>query len=349
MSASTAPVGVAMLGAGSIAEYHLAGIAAAGGADVRVIVGSGSPRAAALAQRFAIPHVLHDWRTALERADVDAVVIATPDDTHETIAVAAAEAGKAILLQKPMAATVASARRIVAAAQHAGVDLQVSFMHRFFEEVVQARAWLGEGLIGRVCSVRVRNATPGPDWGDWFYARERVGNGVVDQLGVHGIDLALQLVGDVQSVSARMTTLVPKRTLRDGRVVDVQTCDSAFAVYDFAGGAMGAHEMSMIEVQGCDRFRLELYGERGTMWLRTGRGALAVYAPDRFGDDWLVPALPRTPFGARQHAVWLAGVTGRGPRLATAREAVRGLEVVEAIAQSSARGGAAVPVTRGSA
>jgi len=349
MAAATSPVGVAMLGAGSIAEYHLAGIAAAGGAAARVIVGSGSPRAAALAERFGVPHVMHDWRAALVRPDVDAVVIATPDDTHETIAVAAAEAGKAILLQKPMAASATGARRIIAAAQRAGVDLQVSFMHRFFEEVVQARAWLGEGLIGRVRSARLRNATPGPDWGDWFYARERVGNGVVDQLGVHGIDLALQLVGDVQSVSARMATLVPRRTLRDGRVVDVQTCDSAFAIYDFIGGAMGSHEMSMIEAKGCDRFRLELYGERGTMWLRTGHGALAVYAPDHFGDEWLVPKLPSPPFGARQHAVWLAGVTGRGPRLATAHEALRGMEVVEAIARSSAQGGAAVPVARGAA
>jgi hypothetical protein len=92
-----ARVGVAMLGAGSIAEYHLAGMAAAGGAEVRVIVGSGSPKAAALAARFEVPQVMHDWRAALARTDVDAVVIATPDDTHETIAVAAAEAGKAIL------------------------------------------------------------------------------------------------------------------------------------------------------------------------------------------------------------------------------------------------------------
>ena len=346
MAAAGAPVGVAMLGAGYIAEYHLAGIAAAGGAAVRVIAGSGSPKAAELAARFGIPHVTHDWHDALARADVDAVVIATPDDTHETIAVAAAEAGKAVLLQKPMAASSASARRIIAAAERAHVDLQVSFMHRFFEEVLQARAWLAEGVIGPIHSVRIRNATPGPDWGDWFYAKERVGNGVVDQLGVHGIDLALQLVGDVQSVSARVATLVPRRTLRDGRVVGVATCDSALAIYDFAGGAKGSHEMSMIEVKGGDRFRLEIYGERGTMWLRTERGALAVYAPDRFGADWLVPTLPDRPFGARQHAVWLAGVTGRGPRLATAREALRGMEVVEASVRSSAQAGAAAAVAR---
>jgi myo-inositol 2-dehydrogenase/D-chiro-inositol 1-dehydrogenase len=280
----------------------------------------------------------------LERRDIDAVVIATPDDTHEALAIAAAEAGKAILLQKPMAGSVAGARRIVDAARRCGVDLQVSFMHRFFAEVEQARTWLHEGLIGRVHGLRLRNATPGPDWNDWFFDAARVGNGVVDQLGVHGIDLALELVGDIREVSARMATLVPRRTLRDGRTIDVGISDSAWAAYGFDGGAMGSHEMSMIEAQGCDRFRMELYGERGTLWLRSERGRIAAFAPARFGDSWHAPALDEPPMGARQHAAWLDGVAGRGPRLATAQAALRGMQVVDAIARSSARRGAAVAV-----
>ncbi|HEY1325772.1 MAG TPA: Gfo/Idh/MocA family oxidoreductase [Casimicrobiaceae bacterium] len=339
-----APVGVAMLGAGHIAEYHLAGLAAAGGACVRVIAGRSERNAAGLAQRFGIPDVETDWRRVLDRREIDAVVIATPDDTHEPIAIAAAQAGKAILLQKPMAASVSGARRIVDAAARHGVDLQVSFMHRFFAEVEQARVWLREEVIGRVHSVRLRNATPGPDWNDWFFDRARVGNGVVDQLGVHGIDLALALVGDVEAVSARMATVVPKRTLRDGRTVDVHVCDSAWALYSFAGGAVGSHEMSMVEAQGCDRFRMELYGERGTLWLRSERGPIAAYAPARFGDRWHVPSLDEAPMGARQHAAWIDGITGRAPRLATAQAALRGMQVVEAIARSNEQHGAAVRV-----
>ena len=92
-------------------------------------------RREALAERFGVPEATDDSARALERSDVDAVIVATPDDTHEAIAVAAARAGKAILLQKPMAGSVAAAERIVAAATRCGVDLQVSFMHRFFEEV----------------------------------------------------------------------------------------------------------------------------------------------------------------------------------------------------------------------
>jgi predicted dehydrogenase len=297
-------------------------------------------------RRVGIADVVTDWRRALVRPDVDAVVVCTPDDTHEEIAIAAAEAGKAILLQKPMAGSVAACERIIAAAKAAGVDLQVSFMHRFFPEVEAARAMLADGVIGRVHSARIRNATPGPDWNDWFFAKANVTGGVVDQLGVHGIDLALQLLGDIRNVSARAATLRPTRTLRDGRTIPVEVPDTAFANYAFDDGAMAAHEMSMIEVKGCDRFRLELYGDAGTMWLRTGRGPLAVYAPARFGDAWHCPVFPPVAFGEAQHRAWLDGVTGMGACLPTARDALRGMQVVESIRRSSDAGGAAVALPR---
>jgi predicted dehydrogenase len=340
-------IGIAVLGAGFIAEYHLAGLAAAGGASVRLLVGLAEAKTAALAQRFDIPEISKDWRIALDRPEIDAVIIATPDDTHEEIAVAAATAGKSILLQKPMAGTASGCRNIIRAAEQAGVDLQVSFMHRWFEEVEQARGLLAEGVIGRVHSVRIRNATPGADWGDWFFTKAAVAHGVVDQLGVHGIDLAGQLVGAIQEVSARTAVLVPTRTLRDGRVIAVENIDTAFAIYGFADGAMGTHEMSQVEIKGCDRFRFELYGECGTLWLRSERGRLAIYAPQRFGNEWHCPELPELPPGQRHHAAWLAGLTGRAPRLATARDALRGMLVVEAIQKSASQGGARIAIDEG--
>jgi predicted dehydrogenase len=340
-------IGIAVLGAGFIAEYHLAGLAAAGGASVRLLVGLAEAKTAALAQRFDIPEISKDWRIALDRPEIDAVIIATPDDTHEEIAVAAATAGKSILLQKPMAGTASGCRNIIRAAEQAGVDLQVSFMHRWFEEVEQARGLLAEGVIGRVHSVRIRNATPGADWGDWFFTKAAVAHGVVDQLGVHGIDLAGQLVGAIQEVSARTAVLVPTRTLRDGRVIAVENIDTAFAIYGFVDGAMGTHEMSQVEIKGCDRFRFELYGECGTLWLRSERGRLAIYAPQRFGNEWHCPELPELPPGQRHHVAWLAGLTGRAPRLATARDALRGMLVVEAIQKSASQGGARIAIDEG--
>ena len=333
-----------MLGAGYIAEYHLAGLSAAGGAHVCVVAGRCSDRAKALAARFGIAEACVDARRALERADVGAVIIATPDDTHETFAIEAAAAGKAILLQKPMAGSVAAAERIVEAARRGGVDLQVSFMHRFFDEVLQAKRLIDDGAIGDVVAARIRNATPGPDWDRWFYCKDRVPHGVVDQLGVHGIDLALQLLGDIRSVTARAYTLVPRRKLADGTVVEVEVPDNAVALYQIDRGCVITHEMSMTEVAGCDRFRIEIYGTQGSMWLRTERGTLAIYAPTRFGEGWHALDVSDTPFGKRQHETWLAGIIDPKVRLDTARDAVRGMRVVDAIMRSSAAEGASTNV-----
>ena len=341
-------VGVAMIGAGFIAEYHLSGLASAGGASVRLITGRNQDKARQLAARFGVREISDDWRRALDRADVDAVIIATPDHTHEEIALAAAAAGKHILLQKPMAGSVAACRRIIQAAGSAGVDLQVSFMHRYFEEVQQARELLGAGAIGPVQSIRIRNATPGPDWGDWFFDPAFVAHGVVDQLGVHGIDLATWLLGPIRDVSARVTIQLPTRRLRDGRVVAVNAPDTAIASYGFGSadglGPVGSHEMSMIEAQGCDRFRIELYGELGTIWLRSERGRLAVWAPEQHGRVWHVPVLEEAPPGKIQHARWLAGLTNALPREHTAAQALAGMQVVEAIHRSAQSGGARVDV-----
>jgi predicted dehydrogenase len=337
-------IGVAMLGAGFIAEYHLAGLAAAGGADVRVVVGRSRDKARALATRFHVPDADIDVAATLARRDVDAVIVATPDETHEPIAIAAAKAGKAILLQKPMAASVAGAQRILAAATEHGVDLQVSFMHRFFDEVEAARRMLDEGRIGRVLAVRIRNATPGPDWQPWFFMKSSVPHGVAGQLGVHGIDLCEQLIGRIRSVSARGRTALPKRRLRDGATIAVETVDNATASYEVEDGTLVTHEMSMTEAAGTDRFRMEIYGEAGTLWLRTERGLLALNVATGNERAWQTPALPATPFGARQHAAWLAGIKGTGPRLDTAADAVRGMRVVDAVMQSIERDGTAVGI-----
>jgi UDP-N-acetyl-2-amino-2-deoxyglucuronate dehydrogenase len=330
---------VGLIGGGFIAEYHLAGLAAAGGAEVPVLATRTPARAAGLARRFAIPEVVADYRALLERRDVDAVVIATPDDTHETMAVAAAGAGKAILLQKPMARSAAECRRIIAAARRAGVDLQVSFMHRHFEETVRARELLGEGRLGPVLGVRMRNATPGPDWGDWFFSRERVPGGVVHQLGIHGIDLLRHLVGDIAAVSAMVATLRPERALADGRRVRVQNADHAHALYRLQAGGLATHEMSLVETAGCDRFRLEVYCADGTLWLRTERGPLALHGPALTGaPGWLVPDLPAPPPGARQHARWLDILRGRLPSDPTAEDGLASVLVAEAIARAAAAG-----------
>jgi predicted dehydrogenase len=329
-------VGIGVIGAGLISAYHLAGLAAAGGAEVRVLAARTTARAAPLARRFGVPEVAADWRAVLQRADIDAVVIATPDSTHDEIAVAAAQAGKAILLQKPMAMTVGQCRRIIAAAREAGVDLQVSWMHRHFEEVVRAAELLASGKLGPVHHVRIRNATAGPHE-PWFFDRTQVAGGVVMQLGVHGIDLVRHLFGRVEAVAATTATVQPERRFPSGESVVSTLEDEALATYQLAGGALASHEMSFNEAAGTDRFRLEIYCAEATLLLRTARGPLAIFAPCLTGGPgWLLPELPARAFGERQHARWLDMLRGKLASEPSAEDALVAQMVAEAIYRSAA-------------
>jgi len=337
-------VRVAVIGAGFIADYHLAALATVPQAAVCAIASRSAGKAEALARRWGVALATTDVDGVLEGSDVDAVIITTPDDTHEELAIRAAQARKAVLLQKPMATDSAACRRIIAAACGANVDLQVSFMHRYFEEVVRAGALIGEGAIGRIESVRIRNATPGPDWSDWFFKRDRIGGGAVLQLGTHGIDLVEHLFGAIDAVSARTATLRATRLLADGRRVPVENPDSAWATYTLASDVVASHEISMLEQKGTDRFRLEIYGSEGTIWLRSELGALSLASSQRGGDGWVTPLLPQPPFGQRQHRRWLQGLLGVEPREETARAGLRTLLVAEAIERSSAAGGGRTPI-----
>ncbi|MHB2169700.1 Gfo/Idh/MocA family protein [Alsobacter sp. R-9] len=333
-------IGIALVGAGFIADFHLAGLAAIPDARVRVIASRSADRAVALAGRFGVPEVTEDVMAGMRRPDVDAVVITTPDDTHEALAIEALRAGKAVLLQKPMAGDAGACRRILETAARTRRDVQVSFMHRHFGEVAAARAMLREGSIGRVATVRQRNATPGPAWGDWFFRKDRVPGGVVSQLGVHGIDLVEHVFGPIVAVSARTATCVPRRVLANGQTVDVENADTAFAVYEIEQGPIVHHEMSMIEAAGTDRYRMEMYGSLGTLWLRTEHGLLARAG----GAAWESIDVPQADPGTRLHRQWIDSLMGRIPSPQTGLAGLRAMLVAQAIALSADAGGRRVLV-----
>lgn len=331
-------VRVAILGAGSICDYHTIGLQEAG-AEVVAVFSRTEAKAQEKAERFGIPHYSTDYQEILARDDVDAVVIATPDFSHEELAVATARAGKAIYLQKPMARNSQECLRIIEAAEESGVPLYVSWMHRYFDEVAKMQDLLAQGALGDVYLVRQRNATPGPGWAAWFYSKEKVGGGVVLQLGSHGIDLIRYLFGEIKAVKATVAIMKKERELADGSMVRPDNEDLAVAIYRLNSGALAVHEMSFSEVAGTDRFRMEIYGERGTTWLRTEKGLLSLYAPDYLGQaGWFEPKLPTTPFGWRQHRHFLAMLRGEETPDSTARDGLVAVLVAEAIYRSAGSG-----------
>jgi myo-inositol 2-dehydrogenase/D-chiro-inositol 1-dehydrogenase len=324
-----------ILGAGYISDYHIEGLIAAG-AKVVSVCSRCEQKAAAKAAQHGIDHHCTDPDELLARSDIDLVVIATPDSTHEALAVAAAKAGKAILLQKPMARSSAEAARIVDTANQASVPLIVSFMHRYFEEVVAARDLLAKGTLGDVHMLRQRNATPGADWAGWFYDSAESG-GVVMQLGVHGIDLVRFLFGEIEAVKGAASSAKSVRMLANGTTVKPDNEDLAIATYRLHSGVLVTHEMSYREAAGTDRFRMEIYGARGTAWLRTELGALALCIPAE-SHEWTVLSLPETTLGLRHHEHVLAMIRGESPVDSSAEDGIASLLVAEAIYRSAQSG-----------
>ncbi|GAB5377085.1 MAG: hypothetical protein AcusKO_35470 [Acuticoccus sp.] len=338
MSDAKRPVAVAVIGAGVIADYHVGGLKAAGGADLVALVGRDAARTAARAAELGIARAETDLGAVLGDPAIEAVVIATPDATHKVIAIEALRAGKAVMLQKPMAMTSGECHAVMDAASETGRPLTVSFMHRYFAEV----SWLRQMLprLGKVHAIRQRNATPGADWADWFFSPGAVAGGVVMQLGVHGIDLVQHIFGPIAQTQATMATMKPERRLADGRTVKSPFEDTVFASYTLAGGALVSHEMSFTERAGCDRFRLELYTDAGTVWLRSPRGPAAIFAPDVTGiADWVVPDLDEKPLGAAHHRHWLDVVRGDAPPDDTAEAGFSTLVVAEHIYAAAESGG----------
>ena len=332
-------VRVAVIGAGFISNYHINGLKAVRNAEIVAVADPNGERAEASARAHGIKAASDDYRRILDRNDIHAVVVSTPDNTHEEVALAAIDAGKAILLQKPMAMTVEGCRNLISRAKAAKVDLQVSWMHRYFEEVAYAEDLLRDQRMGAVNTVRIRNAvSPAVDKA-WYYKKGVVAGGCVLQLGIHGIDLSQHLIGRIASVNATTAILVKNRTMPDGSVISQEVEDHALAQYRFAGGALGTHEMTSCEAQGTDRFSMEIYCANGTMLLRGSRGALALWAPDVLGrQGWMVPVLPEKPFGARHHAWWIEILCGMRPTADTAADALSAQIVAEAIYESARTG-----------
>ena len=197
----------------------------------------------------------------LEAADVDAVMILTPPAGHAELATAALEAGKHVLVEKPMALDMASARRLVDAARAADRSLvcapfvTLSVTHRRIADLVDA------GTIGGILSVRAIAGTAGPSWGRWFY--EPPGGGPLFDLGVYSLTAIIDLVGPVRRVTAVSGIAVPERVV-DGEPMR-PTIDDNFQVgLDFGGGTLGVLTTGFT-MESLRTPAFELFGSDGTI------------------------------------------------------------------------------------
>lgn len=337
-----APMRFALIGAGNIAKIYVQAFAAIPDAQVTVVCSRTRETGEALAATCGAVW-LPDYREAVARPDVDAVVVATPSGAHGEVAVAAAQAGKHLLVEKPLEITLARTDAIIEAAEQAGVVLACVFPLRFAAGVGHAKAAVDAGRLGRLtlADVYVKWYRPQSYYDRaWRGTWENDGGGALMNQAIHNIDLVQWLAGPVASVFGQTATLVHR----------MQTEDTASAVLTFENGALGVIQGATSAWPG-DPARVELHGDQGTIVLEEGRITVWKLADGTPEEEAAMLGLEQVSgsgaadpmaIGFEKHRRQIVDMieairTGRPPAIEGA-EARRAVEIVRAIYRSAASG-----------
>lgn len=212
-----------------------------------------------------------DWREVVNDPEIDIIDINTPNDTHAEIAIAAAEAGKAILCEKPLGMNVAECERMVAAVEKAGVVNMVCHNYRRIPAIALAKKLIEDGLLGdRIYHYRARYAQ---DWITdpnfplvWRLRSEIAGSGTHGDIDAHIIDLGRYLVGEIAEVCGLMETFISERPLPEGSGTGKVTVDDAVSwIGRFRNGAIANLEATRFANGRKNHITLEINGSKGSL------------------------------------------------------------------------------------
>ena len=186
---------VALFGCGYIQDFHAAGVRASGG-ELVAVANHRMSTARAFADTHGIGRVTTDWEALARDPKIDAGIVGTPNALHAPQAMALLEAGKHVLVEKPMATSVAECNAMIAASEASRASLMVAHCWRFHEDVRALRRRIGSGELGEIVKTRGYGVHAG--WGPsgWFTERALAGGGSLPDMGVHAIDTARYLLGD---------------------------------------------------------------------------------------------------------------------------------------------------------
>ena len=251
--------------------------------ELTVLAGRDAARVAEAAGKLGWSSSETDWHRVMERDDVDLVDVCTPGDTHAEIAIAALEAGKHVLCEKPLANSVAEAEAMAEAAAKAairGVRSMVGFTYRRVPAIGLARKLVADGRLGDIRHVRAQYLQ---DWiadpvapMSWRLEKDKAGSGALGDIGAHIVDLTQYITGQaLTGVSAMLETFVKERPLPasagslsgvGGEGTGTVTVDDA-AVFlgRFTGGALGVFEATRFALGRKNAIRIEINGSRGSL------------------------------------------------------------------------------------
>ena len=281
---------VAMIGYGFMGAAHSQGWRVAprffdlpAKPEMALLVGRNGRAVASAADKWGWSETSTDWREAIARDDIDVIDIVTPGDSHAEIAIAALEAGKHVLCEKPLANSVAEAELMAAAAARAatrGVLAMVGFTYRRVPAATFARDLVAGGAVGDVRNVRAEYLQ---DWLvdesaplAWRLQKEHAGSGALGDIGAHAIDLAQFITGQrLTAVAGTIETVVAERPLlAEGSGLSgtagagfgaVTVDDVALFSGRFEGGALGAFVASRMSTGRKNALRIEVSGSRGAI------------------------------------------------------------------------------------
>ena len=233
-------------------------------------------RLAAFAKRWGWESTESDWRALVERDDLDVIDICSPNNTHREIVLAAAQAGKMILCEKPLAIDAQEGAEMVAAVEDAGVANMVWFNYRRVPAIALAKQLVDEGRVGRPFHYRAKylqDWTIDPDLPQggatlWRLDANVAGSGVTGDLLSHSIDTATWLNGPIKSVSAATETFIKERALQEDpeRTEPVTIDDACLFLARFANGSLGSFESTRYARGRKNQNTFEINGEEGSLY-----------------------------------------------------------------------------------
>ena len=265
-------VGIGMIGAGFARTTQIPGFKNCEGARGVVIASAHREHAAEVAREFDIKHVADDWRGVIERDDVDLVSIVTPVVTHHEITLAALNAGKHVLCEKPMAMNASEAREMMELARQKKVLALIDHELRFLPGRQKAAELIRRGEVGELWHARClfrsgQRADPNRAWNWWSDVKQ--GGGALGAIGSHIVDAFRWLLNtEVSEVFGQLSTHVPKRKNHADVMREVTTDDEANLLLKFArphsSAATGNAALSMVQA-GASAHVVEIFGSEGAV------------------------------------------------------------------------------------
>jgi predicted dehydrogenase len=321
----------AIIGAGNIGRTHARAYRSVG-VTVVAVCDVDLARAKALAEELQAT-AYQTVEDLLAGHTPTVISICTPPAEHVAAACRVLQQGIPVLCEKPLADTVAGARTIAAAARDAGTACMTGFCHRFHEPVLQLKAQLDAGAIGRPVFFRSRFAARFQGVADSWFADPRIsGGGTLMDTSVHSLDLYRFLIGEITHVAAQLTTVTPGLRVEDNSVLLVNG----------PAGVPGTIEASWTSPAG--ESMLTIYGTDGTVSVDYGAGHFGMARIQRVGDPepQLLPRGDGNRFAAEITHLLESLAAGRAPAPSD-RDGLRALEVIAA-AYEAARGSGCVEV-----